>query len=140
MPTRRERKIARLSEEIRELQRTRAAGRPAACNGNEELFRTRAKEKRLRVHRSGWPDFLVEAEGGTYAVEVKAANDVVRLNQAIMFDALERSGIPVYVWEPKSPGRLTPWRKSWRSAAALKGFDFALAHRALLEGAEVASV
>lgn len=67
--------------------------------------------KQVRVLRSGWPDFLVEEEGKFYAVEVKAPGDVIRPSQRRMFTTLEAMGVSVFVWSPKSPDRLQPWRR-----------------------------
>jgi hypothetical protein len=82
-----------------------------------------------KAHRSGWPDFLIEHEGKTIAVEVKNGTDKVRPRQRRMFEALERAGIRVYVWHPRFPDKLRPWRKhiprSWWSTKATKPADVA---------------
>jgi hypothetical protein len=62
--------------------------------------------------RHGWPDFLVEhPKLGIIAVEVKRPPDYLRANQRRMLTALERAGIAGFVWSPKKPRALTPWRK-----------------------------
>jgi hypothetical protein len=62
------------------------------------------------IYRNGWPDFLIDTDDGrTIAVEVKAPTDQVRPAQRRMFAALERLGIPVFVWDPRKPDALTPW-------------------------------
>lgn len=87
------------------------------CNEAEMRFVHKAFSKALRdglkiqVLRNGWPDFLVIEDGRGYAVEVKQPTDSVRPNQATMFEVLESLGILVYVWCPKNPNTLKPWRK-----------------------------
>lgn len=64
------------------------------------------------MHRSGWPDFLVELESGrSIGVEVKAPGDSLRPNQISMFEALERAGLQVFIWRPKHAERLVHWRR-----------------------------
>lgn len=125
-PTRRERRILKLSSEIAELEaetsRRRAEqladmlatvdGEPGV-NEAEGAFGRRAIDRGLTVHRHGWPDFLLvdPSNGETFAVEVKAGGDPVRANQARVFDALEKAGIRVYVWRPEEPSKLVPWRR-----------------------------
>jgi VRR-NUC domain-containing protein len=80
-------------------------------NTAERAFLLRAQSRAV-VYRSGWPDFLVELSAEkTIGVEVKLAGDIVRRNQAKMFAALERCGIPVFIWNPARPDVLVPWRK-----------------------------
>jgi hypothetical protein len=76
------------------------------------IARTVLKHKmKATVYRSGWPDFLLVEAGKAYAVEVKRGpEDAIRRRQATMFEALERSGLRVYVWSPQTADRLTPWR------------------------------
>jgi VRR-NUC domain-containing protein len=65
-----------------------------------------------KATRSGWPDFLVQIPGrAAIAVEVKSRLDVVSARQAVMFQALEAAGIAVFVWDPREPEVLKPWRK-----------------------------
>ena len=77
----------------------------------EAMFAERAMQKRGRVYRNGWPDFLVELPDRTIGVEVKATGDEISDAQAKMFQALERLAVRVYIWNPKKPSILTPWRK-----------------------------
>lgn len=82
-----------------------------AANGSESVFVVRARSQGGKVFRSGWPDFAVEMPNGKhYAIEVKARGDQVRPAQAKMFSLLGRMGIPVFIWNPRWPTRLTPWR------------------------------
>jgi len=58
-------------------------------------------------------------EEKSYAVEVKTTQDLVRKNQEEMFEALEKIGIPVYIWCPSKPDRLIPWRK-WNTKSRVR--------------------
>ena len=114
-PTRKERKIAAFAQALEQDERTNLPPLPAwanGCNLAEGKFAQRAVAKGLGgVHRAGWPDFLIEEPGGgIYAVEVKTDADEIRPNQATMFTALDTNGVRVYVWNPRTPGRLVPWR------------------------------
>lgn len=80
-------------------------------NEAENAFLTLARAKDSKVFRAGWPDFLVEDGEKTIGVEVKRGEDQVSEMQAKMFAALGRAGIRVYVWNPRYPNRLIPWRK-----------------------------
>jgi len=77
----------------------------------EQAFCALAASRGRRVIRNGWPDFLVEdpKTGKMIAVEVKSNVDALRPEQRRMFAALERLGIRVFVWRPKSPRSLSPW-------------------------------
>jgi hypothetical protein len=77
----------------------------------ERMFAERAKDKGAALFRHGWPDFIMELPDKTIGVEVKQGDDGVRRNQARMFAALERLQLPVFVWNPDNPDKLTPWRK-----------------------------
>ncbi len=118
---RREAKVGRL----RLIGRADPLAAPLLAQGTNALeatFAARALEKRWKVARSGWPDFLCELpDGSCIAVEVKAnVNDRPRPNQRRMFKVLERCGIPVRVWSPDQPDKLRDWRnmdKSRRSAS-----------------------
>jgi hypothetical protein len=62
--------------------------------------------------RHGWPDFLVHIESlGYVGVEVKAGEDELRASQIDTFAVLEQIGLRVFVWHPRQPDRLVPWRK-----------------------------
>lgn len=108
-------KIKRLLSEIGDTDERRLAEQPAAQAGvtageqdfMEQLVRRRPDAK---AYRAGWPDFLVQEDGKTYGVEVKCGIDDIRDSQRVMFDALERCGIPVYIWHDSAPDKLTPWR------------------------------
>ena len=82
---------------------------------SEEDFFLRALDRGdVDVLRHGWPDFLLRnrATGKLYGVEVKGGpTERLRQSQRHMFEALERVGIPVYVWTPRDRAKLTPWRK-----------------------------
>jgi hypothetical protein len=77
----------------------------------EREFLQRAVGKGARVLRNGWPVFLVERDGETFAVEVKRGADDISGAQARMFEALERAGIKVYVWNPRRPMSAKPWMR-----------------------------
>jgi hypothetical protein len=68
--------------------------------------------KGWRVHRPSWPDFLIENEQGCFAVEVKGRGDRCSLAQMKTFDALERAGLPVYLWREIKPDTLERWKRS----------------------------
>ena len=72
------------------------------------------RHPKARWFRHGWPDFLLEENGKTFAVEVKFSDGISK-RQARMFEALESAGIPVFIWNPRHPNALTPWR-SYREA------------------------
>lgn len=78
-------------------------------------FKSRCFDKGWSPHRLSWPDFLVETSAGElFAVEVKSKSDVVRPEQKISFDLLERAGIPVFIWKNTQAecGVLRRWKKS----------------------------
>lgn len=85
----------------------------------EQAFVLRAlkRDPKPEIHRSGWPDFLLEERGRTYGVEVKGPGDSLRPQQRATFAALERAGVPVYVWSPHVDDRLVPWSR-WKPLPA----------------------
>lgn len=89
----------------------RAAANEGGMNPSESRFTRHCERESIPWLRGGWPDFMCEIEGAPAAVEVKAGWDTVRPAQAKMHRALEKAGIPVYVWNPKLPGRLIPATK-----------------------------
>lgn len=94
------------------MERALAAAKTAdekRLTAAEREFLERALGRGARVLRNGWPDFLIERDGETFAVEVKRGTDDVSDAQARMFEALERAGIRVYVWNPRRPRSATPW-------------------------------
>lgn len=108
------RRAAQLQTREERMQAALAAGRTAdekSLKPAEREFLARAMGKDARVLRNGWPDFLVERDGETFAVEVKRGTDDISGAQARMFEALERAGIKVYVWNPRKPEAAVPWRK-----------------------------
>lgn len=80
------------------------------CNETEAAFQAKAKAKGLSIRRGGWPDFLLESKGKTFCVEVKSPIDLIRPNQAAMFEMLWKAGLPVYIWRSSQPNTLTPWK------------------------------
>jgi hypothetical protein len=82
-------------------------------NAAEVAFVTRAlrREPDRVILRNGWPDFLVVEKGKTYGVEVKSRSDNLRRDQRATLAALEKAGVPCFVWCPDMPERLVPWRK-----------------------------
>jgi hypothetical protein len=108
-----QRRLARLSAELEALEPAYRDELGAQPNEAETAFARLARRRGKRPLRNGWPDFLVidEASGGTIGVEVKRATDEVSAAQARMFEALERSGITVMVWDPDRPLALQPWRR-----------------------------
>jgi hypothetical protein len=111
-PTKRERRDKLRRERLEALS---ACSEPfdslSGLTPSEEQFAAAAAAKHGRTFRGGWPDFLVEFQDRTICVEVKMGQDNIRPNQAKMFAALERAGIPVFVWNRRTPDRLIPWRK-----------------------------
>ena len=65
----------------------------------EAKFKAKSAAKGWRPHRPSWPDFLVETDSGTIAVEVKARSDDLSPEQVATFTVLERAGLPVYIWK-----------------------------------------
>jgi hypothetical protein len=102
------------SANINEAEAQEQLRRRYRVNEREAQFIARVVLKhksKASVYRSGWPDFLLVEDGRAYAVEVKQGpNDRIRYRQAVMFEALESSGLRVYVWSPQTADRLTPWR------------------------------
>ncbi len=89
-----------------------SVGAGEGLTASELAFREIALVKGMKLTRHGWPDFLVERlDGGFMGVEVKSDSDEVRPSQRTTFAVLERVGIPVFIWRPCRPDRLTPWRK-----------------------------
>lgn len=68
---------------------------------------------KARIIRAGWPDFLLErkSDGRLFGVEVKSGGDYIRDTQRTCFEALERGGVPVYVWHPREPDKFVLWRE-----------------------------
>lgn len=77
----------------------------------EARFRALAVERGWRVHRQGWPDFLLATDEGAHLVEVKSVSDKLSARQVELFTALETLGLTVKVWWEREPGKLMPWRK-----------------------------
>ncbi len=107
--------VDRLVREVGDLTRRapKETEGPGHCNETETRFLEALAQKRpgAASFRAGWPDFLIEHEGKFLAVEVKQGPDRVRPRQAVMFEALDRAGIPVFVWNPKRPDVLVHWRR-----------------------------
>lgn len=80
-------------------------------NASEQQFVARCQTKSVVWYRSGWPDFLCEIDGGLIGVEVKQGVDRLKPAQVRMHAALERAGIPVYVWNPDLSGVLVRSRR-----------------------------
>lgn len=76
----------------------------------ESKFRERATKRGWNVHRSGWPDFIVQRSGEVHLVEVKGKDDRLRPSQRRAFAALELLGIQVKIWWELRPEGLLPWR------------------------------
>lgn len=108
-----QRNLARLSAELRRLDPDYADETGAVMTEAEVAFARMARARGKTPLRNGWPDFLVrdELSGGTIGVEVKYGPDDIRPSQARMFQALERAGITVMVWDPERPRTLQPWRR-----------------------------
>ena len=115
----RRRQIEKLAAEIAVLDRERTDARRLSAVDEETLtdteaaFLARSELRGKRAHRSGWPDFLVvdPESGATIGVEVKAdPGDPLRPSQIAMFEALEVV-LRIFVWTPRSPETLTPWRR-----------------------------
>ena len=88
----------------------------------EARFFARAVARGATVLRSGWPDFLIVENGRAVGVEVKRSRaDPLSPNQAVMFDALEKIGVRVFVWSNETGDRLVGWRK-WSVAFGEKRF------------------
>jgi hypothetical protein len=60
------------------------------------------------VTKRGWPDFICYREKQLMAVEVKAGKDGLRVEQVNALSALNRAGIPTYVWTRESGLRPFP--------------------------------
>lgn len=108
-----QKRLARLSAELEALEPAYRDETGAQPNEAEMAFARMALGRDKKPIRNGWPDFLVydELSGGTIGVEVKQGGDDVSPAQARMFQALERAGITVMVWDPERPRALQPWRR-----------------------------
>ena len=84
---------------------------PQGLTPAEFSFFNMCRKRGFRAYRHGWPDFLLERPDGIIGVEVKNGSDPISLSQQTTFAALERFGLPVYVWNRDSMDRLIPWRK-----------------------------
>jgi hypothetical protein len=80
-------------------------------NDIESMFAELAQNRGWTAYRSGWPDFLLIRGGKPCFVEVKSLEDQLMPSQARMFQALERTGVSVFVWWANMPDRLIPWRR-----------------------------
>lgn len=69
-------------------------------NSAEFSFGYQADKLGWNLYRHGWPDFLVEREGELFAVEVKQGKDELNERQKATLSALDRAGIPCFVWRP----------------------------------------
>ncbi len=114
----RKRQIEKLSAEIAELDRERrevtSSVHEFSLTVAEQRFVETSDARGKKLYRAGWPDFLCvdKDTGGVCFVEVKYNDDEVRPSQVRMFAALEEHlGLRVMVWDPRSPAKLTPWRK-----------------------------
>lgn len=116
--TRKETEIEKLSKEIfdHEIRIGKRIRIESGTNEHESMFVGRLATKHPNVQhlRHGWPDFLCEdmQSGKIFAVEVKHGQDRMSERQSAMSELLERAGIPVYVWRPKFPHRLVPFKKA----------------------------
>lgn len=111
--TRRERRIAKLTLELMEIEAHKADHAFVAVpNDTERTFMEAAKSKGFSdVARNGWPDFMVRSPTGELiGVEVKSALDSLSVSQKTMFALLEESGLRVFVWYAPQPNVLIPWR------------------------------
>lgn len=89
-----------------------SAGKSYAHGSSAEAkFRDLAKAKGWRVHRGGWPDFAIAANGVLRLVEVKSASDVLSEGQLELYETLSSMGIQVMVWWELTPSRLIPWKR-----------------------------
>lgn len=62
-----------------------------------------------RILRRGWPDFLVERNGGIFGIEVKTPNDKLSADQELMHATLRRYGINTrIIIVDNTAARLTP--------------------------------
>lgn len=68
------------------------------------------------VHRVGWPDFLLVADGRTIAVEVKSGNGRLTKEQHEVMGVLALSGIDCYVYHPTKG--LVVYRKGTKPKAS----------------------
>ncbi len=106
-----------MSAELLALEPAYSDETGAHANEAEAAFARLARMRGKDPIRNGWPDFLVvdELSGGTVGVEVKRDRDRVSIAQARMFQALERAGITVMVWDPARPRELQPWRRYYEA-------------------------
>jgi hypothetical protein len=61
--------------------------------------------------QAGWPHLLLQRKSDRhlYAVEVKSDKDRVSKSQSLLFAALQRGGVFVFIWNPKRPTTLSKW-------------------------------
>lgn len=112
--------VTKLVEQIGDLRKPPGPPEPGLTVTERKFYDAAIHGKGARVWRNGWPDFLVDLPGmGHVGIEIKSGSDQLKWYQREMFAALESAGIlKVYVWHPKYPDRLTPWRKFGGTKAA----------------------
>lgn len=96
--------------------------RKLGLSATERTFLDLARDRGLKLHRNGWPDFLAELKSGEIVgIEVKSENDRLSRWQKSMFPVLESLGIKVFVWTPLRPRKLIPWQRFVDSPPKQKG-------------------
>ncbi len=111
--TKRESVIEELDDDIRVIEIERGDAQRAGSDAESDFKAwASSKHKELDVLRNGWPDFLLKSklDGKAFGVEVKSENDRLSAEQVACFGVLEAAMVPVYIWSPGTPDKLTPWR------------------------------
>jgi DNA-binding XRE family transcriptional regulator len=105
-------------------------------NSAESSFQ-QLTSKSLELWRGGWPDYLARCRrtNRLIGIEVKSGKGKISPSQALMFvtdakakkptaaqgrafqaaEALEKAKLSIFIWHPKTPALLIPWRDYQRS-------------------------
>lgn len=80
-------------------------GRQIPTSLAEARFKRLCQDMGWLPHRPSWPDFIVEADDGPIAVEIKSRGDQLSPSQIQSFTLLERMGVRVYLWRDSAASR-----------------------------------
>lgn len=112
MPRRTSRKaIEKVSRDIAAIEASRSAA-TILTPARAEFLSIAESRGKIALH-TGWPDFVVEDPSSGAVVAVKVVRDTDQLTPAHerMFTMLEHGRVHVYIWNPRYPHTLTPWRR-----------------------------
>jgi hypothetical protein len=106
--------------QIRERHTRLPSEAKAPANRTEAQFAAWARNEGWRTTKRGWPDFLCNRDDQLMAVEVKGGSDYLRPEQRDALTALNRIGMPTFVWSPENSLVPYPSEVTSGSTAALE--------------------